>query len=260
MKAKSAKAAPRRGSKLAPAVPKARLPRLPPLPRLPRLPFPLFRLQRVNLPNQLTLLRIVLIAPFILLFLSDDYRYQWASLVVFFASALTDYYDGKIARERNLITNFGKIMDPLADKLLMLTAMISLVQVGVVPGWMVTVIWWRELAVTGLRTLVAARRRVLAADRWGKLKTVLQITASVAGMLSYVIQNTLNARSAGWQWRLQNADWGGDPIAQIVDTYAIAYWLMVLAAIVSLVSGLNYFRNNWEIVCQELEQAERVES
>jgi CDP-diacylglycerol--glycerol-3-phosphate 3-phosphatidyltransferase len=236
-----------------------KLPRLP-RPRLPRLPFPLFRLQRVNLPNQLTLLRIALVPPFILLFLSDDYRYEWASLAVFSVSAMTDYFDGKIARQRGLITNFGKVMDPLADKLLMLTAMISLVQVGVVPGWMVTVIWWRELAVTGLRTLVAARRGVLAADNWGKLKTVLQIVASVVGMLSYVVQNTLNVLSSGWHWRLENADWGGDPLAQIVDTYALAYWLMFLATIVSLLSGMRYFRSNWELVCEELEEAERVES
>lgn len=236
-----------------------RLPRLP-KPRLPRLPFPLFRLQRVNLPNQLTLLRIALIPFFIALFLSDSYQAQWASLGVFMASAITDYFDGKIARERKMITNFGKVMDPLADKLLLLTAMISLVEAGVVPGWMVTVIWWRELAVTGLRTLVAARSRVLAADAWGKTKTVLQIVAVVVGMLSYVLQNTLNAVSAGWHWRLQNADWGGDPVAQLIDTYAFAYWLMFLAAIVSLVSGLRYFRKNWELVCEELEEAERVES
>ena len=229
-------------------------------PRLPRLPFPLFRLQRVNLANQLTLLRVLLIPPFIALFLSDNFKLQWASLLVFLASAITDYFDGKIARERHMITNFGKVMDPLADKLLMLTAMISLVEAGVVPGWMVTVIWWRELAVTGLRTLVAAKRKILAADKWGKLMTVLQVVAVVAGMLFYVIENTLNATSVGWHWRLQNADWGGDPLATLIDTYAVAYWLMFVAAAVSLFSGIRYFRANWESVCEELEEAERVES
>ena len=229
------------------------------LPRLPLLPFPLFRLQRVNLPNQLTLLRIALIPPFISLFLSDDVRLQWAGVGVFIFSAITDYFDGKIARARNQITNFDKVMDPLADKLLMLTAMISFVQAGLVPGWMITVIWWRELAVTGLRTLVAARSKVLAADKWGKVKTVLQAVAIVVGMLVYVVQNSLNAASPDWRMGLENSGWRGDLMARLLDTNALTYWLMFLAAVVSLVSGIRYFRVNWGLVCEELEEAERVE-
>jgi CDP-diacylglycerol--glycerol-3-phosphate 3-phosphatidyltransferase len=230
------------------------------LPRFPRLPFPLFRLERVNLPNQLTLLRIALIPLFIALFLSDSVPAQWMGLLVFSLSAATDYFDGKIARERGLVTNFGKIMDPLADKLLLLTAMISFVQVGLVPGWMIVVIWWRELAVTGLRTLVATRREVLAADKWGKIKTVLQIIAIVTGMLLYVVQNTLNTYSVDWRLRLENMDWWGEILARVLDTNALPYWLMFVAAIVSLFSGIRYFRINWGIVCAELEEAERVES
>jgi CDP-diacylglycerol--glycerol-3-phosphate 3-phosphatidyltransferase len=229
------------------------------LPLLPRLPFPFFRLQRVNLPNQLTLLRVALIPVFITLFLSDDVRLQWGGFAVFVLSAITDYFDGKIARDRGQITNFGKVMDPLADKLLMLTAMISFVQAGLVPGWMITVIWWRELAVTGLRTLVAARSRILAADKWGKIKTVLQAVAVVVGMLVYCSQNTLNAASADWRMQLENSGWWGDFWARLLDTNALAYWLMFLAAVVSLFSGIRYFRVNWEIVCEELEEAERAE-
>lgn len=252
---KRVKAMKRPGPRL-PRLPKIALPR--PRLRLPALPFPLFRLQRVNLPNQLTILRMLLVVPFLMFFLADDYRLQWLGLIVFTVSAITDLLDGKIARSRNMVTNFGKIMDPLADKLVQLTAMISLVQVNVIPGWMVTVILWRELAVTGLRGLISSQQ-VLAADRLGKLKTALQIAASVVGMLSYVSQNTLNTLSAGWHWRLDNADWGGDPIAQIVDTYAVAYWLMFLATVVTLISGMAYFRDNWGIVCAELEEADRAQ-
>ena len=230
------------------------------LPRFPRLPFPLFRLDRVNLPNQLTLLRIALNPLFLSLFLSDSVPAQWAGLLVFSLSAATDYFDGKIARARGLVTNFGKIMDPLADKLLLLTAMISFVQVGLVPGWMIVVIVWRELSVTGLRALVATRSKVLAADRWGKIKTVLQIVAVVTGLLLYVVQNTLNTYSADWRLRLENMDWWGEILARVLDTNALPYWLMLVAASVSLFSGIRYFQNNWGIVCEELEEAERVES
>jgi CDP-diacylglycerol--glycerol-3-phosphate 3-phosphatidyltransferase len=235
------------------------LPRLP-RPRLPKLPFPLFRLQRVNLPNQLTLLRMALIPVFISLFLSDNVLRQWIGVGVFILSAITDYFDGKIARERGQITNFGKVMDPLADKLLMLTAMISFVQAGLVPGWMITVIWWRELAVTGLRTLVAARSKVMAADKWGKIKTVLQSIAIVVGMLLYVTQNTLNASNPDWRMSLENMNWWGEWLARLLDTSALTYWLMFVAAVVSLYSGIRYFSVNWGIVCEELEEAERVES
>ncbi|MES2201946.1 MAG: CDP-diacylglycerol--glycerol-3-phosphate 3-phosphatidyltransferase [candidate division FCPU426 bacterium] len=224
-----------------------------------RLPFPFFRLQKVNLPNQLTLLRIALIPLFITLFMSDSVTAQWLALVVFGASAATDYFDGKIARERNLITNFGKIMDPLADKILMLTAMIYFVQVGLVPGWMIVVIWIRELGVTGLRTLVATRQKVLAADSWGKLKTVLQAVAIVTGLLLYVIQNTLNEVSPDWRLRLASHHWWGEDLGRLLDTNALPYWLMLVAAIVSLWSGIRYFRVNWRIVCQELEEAEKAE-
>jgi CDP-diacylglycerol--glycerol-3-phosphate 3-phosphatidyltransferase len=237
---------------------KVALPRLP-RPRLPRLPFPLFRWQRVNLANQLTLLRIGLIPVFIIFFLSDSVSKQWAGVGVFILSAITDYFDGKIARARNQITNFGKVMDPLADKLLMLTAMISFVQAGLVPGWMIIVIWWRELAVTGLRTLVAARSKIMAADRWGKVKTVLQAMAIVVGMLLYVTQNTLNASNPDWRLSLENTNWWGELLARLLDTNALTYWLMFVAAVVSLFSGIRYFSVNWSIVAEELEDAERVE-
>ena len=224
------------------------------------LPFPLFRWQKVNLANQLTLLRIVLLPVYAGLFLSDSLAAQWASLGVFALCAFTDWLDGWVARKYGMITNFGKIMDPLADKLLMLTGMILFVQVGLVPGWMIVLIWWRELAVTGLRTLVAARRTVLAADSWGKAKTVLQIVAIVGGMLVYCLQNTLNATMEDWRLHLENAGALGELAARILDTNAIPFWSMFAATIISLWSGIRYFRKNWAVICLELEDAEKVDA
>jgi CDP-diacylglycerol--glycerol-3-phosphate 3-phosphatidyltransferase len=238
---------------------RARLEKAPkPVPLL-GLPFPFFRWQRVNLPNQLTLLRMFGLPFFIALFLSDNVTAQWASLVLFGLLAFTDWLDGYLARKTGQVTNFGKIMDPLADKLLMLTAMICFVQIGLVPGWMIVLIWWRELAVTGLRTLAATRQSVLAADSWGKAKTVVQIAAVVSGMLVYLVQNTLNSNMDDWRLRLESQGVAGEWAARILDTNALPYWLMFVATILSLWSGIRYFRKNWEAVCRELEDAERAE-
>ncbi|HTB23110.1 MAG TPA: CDP-diacylglycerol--glycerol-3-phosphate 3-phosphatidyltransferase [bacterium] len=224
------------------------------------LPFPLFRWHKVNLANQLTLLRIALLPLYAYLFLSDSIAAQWAGLGVFMVCAFTDWLDGYVARKFNLVTNFGKVMDPLADKLLMLTAMILFVQVGLVPGWMIVVIWWRELAVTGLRTLVAARRTVLAADAWGKAKTFSQVVAIVGGMLVYFLQNTLNATLPDWRLHLENVGPGGELCARILDTNAVPLWTMLIATALSLWSGINYFWKNWSLICLELEEAEKVDA
>jgi CDP-diacylglycerol--glycerol-3-phosphate 3-phosphatidyltransferase len=212
------------------------------------------------LANQLTLLRMVLLVPFVLLFCSDSLAAQWSSLAVFAVAAFTDWLDGYVARSQGMVTNFGKIMDPLADKLMMLTAMILFVQVGLVPGWMVVLIWWRELAVTGLRTLVAARRTVLAADAWGKAKTFSQVVAIVGGMLVYFLQNTLNATMPDWRLHLENVGPGGELCARILDTNAVPLWTMLIATALSLWSGINYFWKNWALICLELEEAEKVDA
>ncbi len=222
-----------------------------PAPRQERHRF--LRFSRINLPNQLTLLRIFLVLPFWILFNSDNFIAQWASLLVFLAAVATDFLDGRIARRRGLITNFGKIMDPLADKLLMLTALICLVQIGMVPGWMVVLIVWRELGVTGLRTLAAFKRQVMAADRWGKLKTVSQMVAVTTCLLLQVLQSTFNTLSANWLQNLQAGGWAGQTLALLLDTNALPYWLMFLAAVGSVYSGYNYFSSNWDLICRELE-------
>lgn len=216
------------------------------------------RLSKVNLPNQLTLLRVLLVPVFYFLFTADSLVAQWCSLAVFIGACVTDYYDGKIAHQRRMETPFGKIMDPLADKLLLMTALVSLVQIGMVPAWMVVLILWRELAVTGLRTLAAVRQKVVAADFWGKLKTAFQMAAVITCLVLVVVQNTLNTVSATWMETLQAAGTTGDWLAFLLNTNALPYWMMCVAAFWSLYSGVNYFLVNWEMIRQELENEEEA--
>ena len=128
----------------------------------------------MNLPNKLTMGRIFAIPVFIVVFLLD---YRYAAAVIFILAALTDMLDGKIARKYNLVTNFGKLMDPLADKLLVMSALICLAQIGDVPGWMVIIILGREFIITGMRQVAAAQGIVIAAGTTGKIKTITQMIA-----------------------------------------------------------------------------------
>src|SRR2546422_8933616 len=134
----------------------------------------------MNLPNKLTLARFVLTVCFLTaMFWRAPYN-DTAALILFCVASLTDYYDGKIARRDKLITNFGTLMDPLADKILTCSAFIAFVGRDTVPAWMAVVIVARELAITGLRLLAASKNVVLAAEGYGKHKTVSQIIAIIA--------------------------------------------------------------------------------
>lgn len=131
----------------------------------------------MNLPNKLTIIRVLMI-PFFVFFMLTEYlgeASKWAALVVFAAASLTDLLDGKIARKYNLITNFGKFMDPLADKLLVCSALICFVELHVLPSWMVIIIISREFIISGFRLIAADNGIVIAAGYWGKLKTVFQM-------------------------------------------------------------------------------------
>lgn len=145
----------------------------------------------MNLPNKLTMFRVILI-PFFLLFLmvriTGDAD-KWISLAIFCIASLTDMLDGKIARKYNLITDFGKFMDPLADKLLTCSAMIALIELGRIPAWIVIVIIAREFVISGFRLIAADNGRVIAASYWGKFKTVFQM-AMVILMIADIPQLT----------------------------------------------------------------------
>ncbi len=129
----------------------------------------------MNLPNKLTVLRVILVFPFVTLLLLGYSWANWASLGIFIFACLTDWIDGKIARKYNLITNFGKFMDPLADKLLVCSALICLIELERIPAWVVTVIIAREFIISGFRLIASDNNVVIAANMWGKYKTTFQM-------------------------------------------------------------------------------------
>ena len=130
----------------------------------------------MNLPNKLTMFRVILI-PFFVLFMLVDITTvdKWIALAIFIIASLTDLLDGKIARKYNLVTNFGKFMDPLADKLLVCSALICLVELTKIPAWMVIIIIAREFIISGFRLIAADNGVVIAASYWGKFKTTFQM-------------------------------------------------------------------------------------
>ena len=131
----------------------------------------------MNLPNKLTVLRIIMV-PFFVFFMLTDVggpAIKWIALALFCVASLTDLLDGKIARKYNLVTNFGKFMDPLADKLLVCSAMICMIELGKLPAWIVIVIIAREFIISGFRLVASDNGIVIAASYWGKFKTVFQM-------------------------------------------------------------------------------------
>lgn len=145
----------------------------------------------MNLPNKLTILRTLMIPVFLFFLLTDyagDYS-KWIAVVVFILASLTDFLDGHIARKYNLVTNFGKFMDPLADKLLVCSALICLIALGRIPAWIVIVIISREFIISGFRLIAADNGVVIAASYWGKFKTASQMVTVILLVLN--IQNTV---------------------------------------------------------------------
>ena len=143
----------------------------------------------MNLPNKLTVFRVILIVPFVILLLGGYAQWGWfqtvfggiaditdyIALAIFIIASLTDMLDGKIARKYNLVTNFGKFMDPLADKLLVCAALICLIELDRIPAWIVIIIISREFIISGFRLIAADNRVVIAANYWGKFKTTFQV-------------------------------------------------------------------------------------
>lgn len=136
----------------------------------------------MNLPNKLTILRIIMIPFFVLFMLLDggvSQTYRYIAAVIFIVASFTDLLDGKIARKYNLVTNFGKFMDPLADKLLVCSGLICFVGLGQLPAWFVIIIISREFIISGSRLVASDNGVVIAASYWGKFKTVSQMIMSV---------------------------------------------------------------------------------
>ncbi len=177
----------------------------------------------MNLPNILTILRISLIPLFIFVFSTPSVeRSHWAALVFIIAS-LTDWFDGYIARKWRQVTLSGKLLDPVADKLLVLAALIMLVEVNRVASWIAIVIIGREIAVTGLRAIASSMGIVIAAKEMGKYKTVVQIFAIVLLILDYTV--TIS----------------GVP----VDLHLVGTVFLWLSLILAIISGFTYFYRFW---------------
>ncbi len=177
----------------------------------------------MNWPNRLTVARLVAAAVFVTAISVNIRGTYVVAFIVFLAAAFTDFLDGYLARRYNLITDFGKLMDPLADKVLMAAGFICLIPHGLIPAWVVVTILAREFLVTGLRTLAASKGIVLAAERLGKWKTILQVLTIVwlLGLLAFFPQSTSSS-----------------PLSMI--GVLLVYTTLALTAI----SGLNYAVRN----------------
>lgn len=191
----------------------------------------------MNLPNQLTLARLALAFVFVaLMSFADDSRFAATlALVVFVAASLTDYLDGVIARRWNLITDFGKLFDPLADKVLVAAAFITLIPLGALPAWAVIVIIAREFLITGLRLLAAAKGIVLPAERLGKHKTLWQLITIIFFLLLLT-----------WRDFAPGVDQAGS-VWQLAWTYGGSV-LVGVTILLTLYSGLGYLYKNRELL------------
>ena len=141
----------------------------------------------MNTPNKLTVVRMILV-PFLVVFLLTGWggeANRWICLAIFVAASVTDWFDGHLARKYNLITNFGKFMDPLADKLLVCSAMICMIEVDKLPAWVVIIIIGREFIISGFRLIAAENGIVIAANYWGKFKTVSQMIMIILLILDF---------------------------------------------------------------------------
>ena len=174
----------------------------------------------MNLPNKLTIFRVILIIPFVVIMLTDfsGNAGKWIALAIFIIASLTDLLDGKIARKFNLVTNFGKFMDPLADKLLVSAAMICLVEMGKIPAWIVITIISREFIISGFRLIASDNGVVIAASYWGKFKTVFQ-------MIMIILM-----------------------IADIEAIYVLTIIIMWVALILTVISLIDYLIKNKDVM------------
>jgi len=183
----------------------------------------------MNLPNILSLSRIVFAVILIFLLQEGTQTGNILAVIVFTIASLTDYYDGHFAKKRGLVSDFGKIMDPVADKILLLSVFGVLAHIGMIAWWMFIVIAIREVWVTASRLKACRQGKVIAAERAGKIKTVVQIVA-VSAILLYLVAQQSEFCSF-WFYNVQRA-W-----------LNVNYGLMLLAVILTVYSGIDYFRS-----------------
>ena len=188
----------------------------------------------MNLPNKLTLLRIILVPFFIIAMLFNFPFHYLVAGCIFGVASFTDTLDGKIARSRNLVTDFGKFADPLADKILVLTALVCFLQVGLLGSFgaiPVIIVLFREFAVSGIRLVAASSGKVVAANIWGKIKTVSQMVGISVIFAMQVVLEVLNAMKVSTGF-----------ITEVF--YYIGNGLIWLSTVFTLISGIIYLKDN----------------
>ena len=173
----------------------------------------------MTLPNILTCLRVLLIPVFLVLAYQGTSPCDFAALVVYVAACLTDYIDGNLARKNNQVTNFGKFMDPVADKLLVMAALLIFVEDGTIPAWMVAIILGREFIVSALRMVAAAEGLVIAANMWGKAKTMITLIFLLCPI--------------------------GPIMLGPVSLQTIMIWITV---VITAISGVTYITDNFSVI------------
>ena len=191
----------------------------------------------MNLANKLTMLRIFLVPIFLIFIAMKGIPYGTIiATLVFIIASLTDQLDGYIARSRNQVTTFGKFMDPLADKLLVTSALISLVELGLIPSYAAIIIIAREFAVSGLRTISASEGKIIAASWWGKIKTVIQIISILLLLIK------VNIETSPYLANLINNNSAMNKFFEFAPTI-----FLYLAVIVTIISGIDYFVKNKKV-------------
>ena len=206
----------------------------------------------MNLANKLTMARIIAI-PFFLLFMFIGNIYtRVAALLIFILAALTDMYDGIIARHREEVTNFGKFIDPLADKLIVSAAFISFVQLRelAIPAWMVILVISREFIITGLRSVAASRGTIISASLSGKFKTTSQMVVIITILLILIVNAVLKNYCHTTPLELQAFLGWKRVLGYILDR--APYWLMLVVTILTVISGFNYIFKNKQLLFEEI--------
>jgi len=181
----------------------------------------------MNLPNKLTMLRVLMIPVFCVFALMAEPWAQYVAIAIYILACITDTLDGKIARARNLVTNFGKFADPIADKLLVMSALVILVSTGRMPAWVCIVMLGREFIISGFRLVAAGTGKVIAAGMTGKIKTVFQMISTIALMLLVPIT--------------------GEPLLGNAGVI-IANVLMYIACALTIISGVEYIAKNYDCI------------
>ncbi len=192
----------------------------------------------MNLPNKLTVLRIILVPFYIFFLLMPGIPHHYLiALIIFGAASYTDHLDGKIARKYNMITDFGKFADPLADKIMILAALACFVQLGLTNAVVLTVVVAREFMVTAMRLVASSKGKVVAANNWGKAKTISQI---VAVLLVMLLQYILELGAMG----IINI-----PTASLAPAFGLAGEIALwISALLTIISGVIYIVQNFEFI------------